>query len=206
MAAPPDLTTLDLSGTWVMNKTLSDDTDEILRLQGVGWWMRSAIALATVTLYIKHYKDENDVEHIEIDQRLTGGVPGTFENRTLDWTPREHNDHLFGPVVGKSRRVKLDELDNEYLRKGWLQDTEQHGAINAHAQSDTPKSGKTWIAEQIWGFELVGDERRYVRHVDFLGPESEHIQARLVYDFCKMLANSNKRMDFLTPMQIRLSS
>ncbi|KAI9460994.1 hypothetical protein BJY52DRAFT_1203673 [Lactarius psammicola] len=201
MAVPPDLTTLDLSGTWVMNKTLSDDTDEILRLQGVGWWMRSAIGLATVTLYVKHFKDESGVEHIEIDQRLTGGIPGTFENRTLDWTPREHNDHLFGPVVGKSRRVKLDELDNEFLRKGWLQDTEQHGAINAYAQSDTPKSGRTWIAEQIWGFELVGDERRYVRHVDFLGPEGEHIQARLVYDFCKMLANSNERTDFLTSMQ-----
>lgn len=183
MAAPPDLTTLDLSGTWVMNKSLSDDTDEILRLQGVGWWMRSAIGLATVTLYVKHYKDESGVEHIEIDQRLTGGIPGTFENRTLDWTPREHNDHLFGPVVGKSRRIKLDEIDNEFLRKGWLQDTEQHGAINAYAQSDTPKSGTTWIAEQIWGFELVGDERRYVRHVDFLGPEGEHLQARLVYDF-----------------------
>ncbi|KAH8998850.1 hypothetical protein EDB86DRAFT_3064020 [Lactarius hatsudake] len=199
MAAPPDLTTLNLSGTWVMNKTLSDDTDEVLRLQGVGWWMRSAIALATVTLYVKHYKDESGVEHIEIDQRLTGG------NRTLDWTPREHEDHLFGAVIGKSRRVKLDELDNEFLKKGWLQDTEQHGAINAYAQSDTPKSGKTWIAEQIWGFELVGDERRYVRHLDFLGPESEHIQARLVYDFCKMLTNSNERMDFLTYMQMRLS-
>ncbi|KAH9009553.1 hypothetical protein EDB83DRAFT_2512990 [Lactarius deliciosus] len=183
MAAPPDLTTLNLSGTWVMNKTLSDDTDEVLRLQGVGWWMRSAIALATVTLYVKHYKDESGVEHIEIDQRLTGGVPGTVENRTLDWTPREHDDHLFGAVIGKSRRVMLDVLDNEFLRKGWLQDTEQHGAINAYAQSDTPKSGKTWIAEQIWGFELVGDERRYVRHLDFLGPEKEHIQARLVYDF-----------------------
>ncbi|KAH8982599.1 hypothetical protein EDB92DRAFT_1804430 [Lactarius akahatsu] len=206
MAAPPDLTTLNLSGTWVMNKTLSDDTDEILRLQGVGWWMRSAIALATVTLYVKHYKDESGVEHIDIDQRLTGGVPGTFENRTLDWTPREHDDHLFGAVIGKSRRVKLDELDNEFLRKGWLQDTEQHGAINAYAQSDTSKSGKTWIAEQIWGFELVGDERRYVRHLDFLGPESEHIQARLVYDFCKMLANSNERMNFLTSMmQMRLN-
>ena len=133
----------------IQNKSLSDDTDEILRLQGVSWWMRSAIGLATVTLYVKHYKDESGVEHIEIDQRLTGGIPGTFENRTLDWTLREHNDSLFGPVVGKSRRVKLDEIDNEFLRKGWLQDTEQHGAINAYAQSDTPKSGTTWTADQV---------------------------------------------------------
>jgi hypothetical protein len=40
---------------------------------------------------------------------------------------------------------------------------------------------------QIWGFEQVNDERRYVRHVDFIGPENEHIQARLVYDFCELV-------------------
>jgi len=185
MAAPPDITTLNLSATWVLNKTLSDSdkTDEILRLQGVGWWMRRAIGLATITLYVKHYKDESGVEHIDIDQRLTGGIAGTFEKRTLDWTFREHNDSLFGAVLGKSRRVKLDEIDDEFLRKGWLPDTEKHGAINAYAKSDTPKSGTKWTANQIWGFELVGDERRYVRHVDFFGPEAEHIQARMVYDF-----------------------
>jgi hypothetical protein len=183
MAAPPNLITLDLSGVWVLNKTLSDDTDEILRLQGVGWLKRRAIALATITLYVKHYKDESGVEHIDIDQKLTGGITGSSEIRILDWTSREHDDSIYGPLVGKSRRVKLDEIENEYLKKGWLQDTEQHGAINAYAQSDTPKSGTSWTADQIWGFELVGDERRYTRHVDFLGPESEHIQVRLVYDF-----------------------
>jgi len=179
MAAPPNLTTLDI----IQNKTLSDDTDEIFRLQGVGWLKRRAISMATVTLYVKHYKDESGVEYIEIDQRLTGGIPGTIEKRILDWTDREHSDSLYGAVVGKSRRVQLDEIENEFLKKGWLQDTEQHGAINAYAQSDTPKSGTSWTADQIWGFELVGGERRYARHVDFIGPEREHIQVRLVYDF-----------------------
>jgi len=192
------------------NKSLSDDTDELLRLQGVNWWTRRAISFATVTLYVKHHKDESGVENIKIEQKLTG-LPGTVENRILDWTLREHSDPLFGAVLGKSRRVKLDELDNEFLRNGWLQDTEQHGAINAYAKSDTAKSGTTWTANQVrfrclkpslalnsvlldqtWGFELVGDERRHVRHVDFLGPEGEHIQARLVYDFCKTLTNSNE--------------
>ena len=30
MAAPASMTTLDLSGRWIMNKTLSDTTDEVL--------------------------------------------------------------------------------------------------------------------------------------------------------------------------------
>ncbi len=40
---------------------------------------------------------------------------------------------------------------------------------------------------QTWGFEQINDERRYVRHVDFIGPESEHIQACMVYDFCELV-------------------
>ncbi|KAH9984179.1 hypothetical protein BJV77DRAFT_1072342 [Russula vinacea] len=182
MAAPSSITTLDLSATWVMNKTLSDDTDAILRLQGVSWFTRRAISLATVTLYVRHYKDDDGIERIDIDQTLTG-IPGTSEHRILDWTLREHEDYLFGAVIGKSRRVKLDEIENEFLRDGWLPDTAESGAINSYVESDTPKSNTTWIAEQTWGFENIDDERRYVRHVDFVGPGNEHIQARLVYDF-----------------------
>ncbi|KAI9513039.1 hypothetical protein F5148DRAFT_1145635 [Russula earlei] len=194
MAAPESVTTLDLSATWVMNKTLSDDTDEILRLQGLSWFTRRAIGLATITLYVQHYKDDDGVERIDIDQRLTGGIPGTAENRILDWTFREHEDHLFGAVLGKSRRAKLDQVENEFLKNGWLPDTEEHGVINSYVKSDTPKSGTTWIAEQIWGFEEINGERRYVRHIDFIGPENEHLQARLVYDLYNHLISNGLLM------------
>jgi len=84
----------------------------------------------------------------------------------------------------------------------------QDGVIDAYVKSDTPKSNTSWIAEQVcrlsfpvpllvvykmltpiqtWGFEQINDERRYVRHVDFIGPESEHIQACMVYDFCELV-------------------
>lgn len=36
---------------------------------------------------------------------------------------------------------------------------------------------------QIWGFEEINSERRYVRHVNFVGPEKENIQAKLIYDY-----------------------
>ncbi|KAI0076232.1 hypothetical protein K474DRAFT_1663209 [Panus rudis PR-1116 ss-1] len=182
MAAPADMTTLDISGKYMMNKTLSDDTDEILRLQGVGWMTRKAIKLATLYLTVKHYK-EDDVEHIDIDQVLTGGVGATTELRVLNWQERNHEDHVFGPVIGKSRRIKVDDVENEWLREGWTNDTKEHGLINSWVQSDTAKSGRTWIAEQTWGFEVVNDERRYVRHVYFIGPQGEKIEARLVYDY-----------------------
>jgi hypothetical protein len=115
----------------------------------VSWFTRQAISWSTITLYVRHYKDDSNVEHIDIDQALTGGIPGTTENRTLDWAFREHSDSIFGAVLGKSRRVPLDQIDKEFLRKGWLPDTEQHDAIHVFAKSDTPKSGISWTAEQV---------------------------------------------------------
>lgn len=130
------------------NTTLSDDSDEILRLQGVSWFTRRAIVLSTITLYVRHYKGDDGVEHIDIDQTLTG-IPGTSENRTLDWTFRDHDDYLFGPVLGKSRRANVDEIENEFLKEGWLPDTVQDGVINSYVKSDTTKSNTSWIAEQV---------------------------------------------------------
>lgn len=127
---------------------MSDSTDEILRLQGVSWWQRKAISIGTVTLYIKHYRDDDGIEKVDIDQTVAG-ISGTSEKRTLTWTERENNDGIFGPVIGKSRRVNLGELEEEFLKTGWTEDTVEHGVIQAYAASDTPKSGTTWIANQV---------------------------------------------------------
>ncbi|KAK0456655.1 hypothetical protein EV421DRAFT_1697809 [Armillaria borealis] len=184
MAVPgPDkFTILDISGKFYLNKTLSDSTDEILRLQGVSWLKRKAISIGTVTLYIKHYRDDDGIEKVDIDQTVAG-ISGTSEKRTLTWTERENNDDIFGPVIGKSRRVKLGELEEEFLKTGWTEDTVEHGVIQAYAESDTPKSGTTWIGNQTWGVEEVNGERRYARHIKFTGPAGEDIQARLIYDY-----------------------
>lgn len=64
----------------------------------MSWFKRQAIALATITLDVKHTKDDAGVEHINIDQTLTGGIPGTSENRILDWEERHKEDGIFGFV------------------------------------------------------------------------------------------------------------
>ena len=98
---------------------------------------------------MKHYKDDSGVEHIDIKQTLSGGFGGTDEERTLDWTNREKNDRVFGDVIAKSRRVKLDEIDNEFLKNGFTDDVAEHGAIQSYVESDTPKSVTSWIADQV---------------------------------------------------------
>src|ERR1700730_2358586 len=107
MALPPSVTALNLSGTWVavrtshflpntdggphpntLNKTLGDDTNEILRLQGVDSPRREAMATITVNLCARHYKDDNNVEHVCIESKIPAGIPGS---------------------QSKSRRVRLKE-------------------------------------------------------------------------------------------------
>ncbi|KAJ7278923.1 hypothetical protein C8J57DRAFT_1304952 [Mycena rebaudengoi] len=183
MAVPAAFTTVDITGKFIMNKSLSDPSDPILQLQGIGWFKRKAISIGTVTLYIKHYKNDESIECIDIDQTITGGIPGTREERVMSWTERHTEDSLFGAVVGKSRRVNASELEEEFLTKNWTADTLEHGLIQSYVYSDTPKSGTTWIGNQTWGMEEINGERRYARHVDFTGPKGEEIKARLVYDY-----------------------
>ncbi|KAH6916868.1 hypothetical protein BKA70DRAFT_315306 [Coprinopsis sp. MPI-PUGE-AT-0042] len=185
MAVPAELTILDISGKFVMNKELSetDKTDVILGHQGVGWLTRKALGYGTLTLVVKHTKDAAGVETINIDQTLTGGIPGASEQRILSWEDREVADPTYGAILTKARRVKPSELDVEWLKMNWTADTAEHGVVQIISKSDTAKSGYTWSADQTWGIEEVNGERRYARHVKFAGPKGEDIEARLVYDY-----------------------
>ncbi|GAE00074.1 conserved hypothetical protein [Paecilomyces variotii No. 5] len=118
MAAPADATIQDLSGTWVMDATLSTPTDPILQLQGMSWLTRKALSYATVTLSVTQYRDSENksLAHIDIDQTLTGGIKGTTETRITDWTEREHKDHIFGAVVGQTRLVRGSKGEDGKLR------------------------------------------------------------------------------------------
>lgn len=134
------------------NHSLSDDTDQILSLQGVGWVTRKIIKTATITLHIKHYKDDQGVEHIDIEQTLTGGVTASPEHRTLDWTPRKVDNSLFGAAIAKSRRIPVAEITDEYLKQGWLPDVSRDGAIEAYAESDKEKNSHIWRSNMVSGF------------------------------------------------------
>jgi hypothetical protein len=48
----------------LQSKKLGDDSDIALQIQGIGWLTRKAIGLATVTLHVKQYDDENGEANI----------------------------------------------------------------------------------------------------------------------------------------------
>lgn len=118
--------------------------------QGVNWFLRRAISLATITLTITQYTspDPPHSTHIDIAQMATGGISGTTEKRTLDWEVRGHKDGIFGEVTGKSRWVDLKKLEGggsqEFLRTGWLD--EGRGVV---VQSWVESVGGGWTAEQV---------------------------------------------------------
>ncbi|KAF2403722.1 hypothetical protein EJ06DRAFT_527326 [Trichodelitschia bisporula] len=185
MAAPKTVNIHDLTGTYILNRSLSDDTDAILALQGIGWLTRKVISTMTITLHTKQYKDEQGLEHIDIEQPGVGFK--TTELRTLDGQWREHEDYVFGAVKGKSIFIKTADLngqdpDEAYLKEGWNEETASGDVVESVAESI--KNG--WAARQIWGFEEVEvngkKERRYVRHI-VVKKKEKTIHAKLVYDF-----------------------
>lgn len=141
--------------------------------------IRKGIGVATVTLHIKTYKNENGETHIDIEQDSTGGwIKGTTERRLLTGEMREHSDPIFGDVKGSSRWIKIDEIEDEFLKSEWLPGTEYLIESNV----DSIKNG--WSGYQIWGFKEINGERRYARNV-VVKKGAERKQARLVYDYKK---------------------
>jgi len=186
MAAPPEVTIKDLTGDWVMNKDLSDNLDPVLALQGVGWFLRKAIGMATVTLHVKQYTDDAGITHVDIDQTATGGIKGTSEARAFDWTPREHEDYLFGKVQGKTRWVTLAEIGDDYQKEGFLEGDEEKGGPDGqrHAEGYVINEKNKWDADQVWGFEIIGGARYYTRRVVVKRTDKDEVlKIRLVYNW-----------------------
>ncbi|KPI34643.1 uncharacterized protein AB675_11624 [Cyphellophora attinorum] len=197
MAAPPEVTCTNLTGKFTMNKSLGDDLEPMLILQGIGWFVRKAIGLATPALTIKEYK-EGDVYHIDI-LSVASGLSSQQENRTLDWADRAHTDRIFGNVKGRSRLYTSTNLtpateglsteDVAFLNAQQLKDGTPSKWLDEgeHVQSFVVNvdKGYGWTAEQTWGFEDVkGDgQRRYTRRVIARDAKGKVERLRLVYDY-----------------------
>jgi len=187
MAAPETVDITDLSGVWVLNRTLSDDTDDALAAQSIGWVLRRAFGVATITATITHYKHpETGVEHIDTNQSLSG-ITNTTENRTLDWTDRPREDYVFGKVVGKSRRIKLEDVEDEKLKEGWTEDTIAKDIVQSYVVNDEYK----WQADQVWGFMIINGERRHARRFKLTTP-TQRLDKLLVFDYFSPLKQESQ--------------
>jgi hypothetical protein len=183
------------------NKSLSDSTDPVLSLQGIGWLTRKAIGLATITQHLKQSSTTGEngqpTTQIDIDQFATGGLKGTSEQRILDWQFRGHTDHLFGTLQGRTRYTTLKavveeskgqghvEEDAKYLTEGWLKETEDGEIVESFVDND----GAKWTGWQIWGFAEINGQRMLTRRFAIRRKDKNQVvRVRLVYDWSGELA------------------
>ena len=174
---PPEVSTANFSGTYTLNKTLSDSSDAVLKMQGVGWLVRQAVKYSTITVTMKDYVDEEGVRHVDVEQVSTGGIRNE-EERPVDWTWREKVDSIWGKLRGRTRFVKLSEVEDAYLKSGWDKGCQDGEVLEGMIES----LADTWTAQQIWGFAEVNGERKHVRRVLTSKGKEEH-RIRLVYDW-----------------------
>lgn len=143
--------------------------------------------MMTVTLHIRQFVDSDGLEHIDIEQPGAAGIKGTSEKRNLNGEWKDHEDHVFGAVKGRTKWIKLSELkddggDEAFLKKYW-DDSEKDGEfVDSYVESQ----GNGWTAHQVWGFSEVqsgGQKmRKYIRYV-VVRKKDEVRRARLIYDF-----------------------
>ncbi|KAH9900451.1 hypothetical protein F4778DRAFT_738993 [Xylariomycetidae sp. FL2044] len=208
MAAPASKTIGDLNGKWFLNKSISDDVNPALSLQGIGWLTRKAIGVASVTLHVKQYQappkppatSTDPVTHIDIQQVATGGLKGTNEERCLDFEFREHKDWLFGRVKGQSKWMSAEELqsivaagseamtkgwiENDFLLKDWLLDDAEKTGPNGEPfiYNHVESLDAGWTGTQVWGFQTIGGERRYARNV-VIAKDGTFVNFKMIYDW-----------------------
>ncbi|KAJ3538234.1 hypothetical protein NM208_g5999 [Fusarium decemcellulare] len=164
MAAPASKTIEDLNGKWVLNKSLSDSTDAVLALQGMGYLTRSAIQLASITNNLKQYTGSSEVSHLAGTEvtylenvQTASGLKGFEDRHCLDNQPREATNWLFGTVTSRVRWATLEDISDKFLIEGWLDEVE--GKTLILTVSENKKKG--WALTQANGFQIINGERHY---------------------------------------------
>ncbi|KAL2843562.1 hypothetical protein BJX68DRAFT_154849 [Aspergillus pseudodeflectus] len=212
MAIPTDITLRTLKGSWGLDKTLSENMDGILRLQGVGWLTRKGIGAASQTLHFTSAVEtppssSETTVHITMRQTLTGGIPGSTEERYMDWVERERSNHIYGDTQSRSRLIKgvrdaegavrpdveiqskpgndaIEEEVKKFLSAGvphlGSQENDDLSDLYIHDFGRNEKAG--WTAEQIWGLEVIDSQQYLTRRVAVVREDGYEL-ARLVYKF-----------------------
>ncbi|KAK4235664.1 hypothetical protein C8A03DRAFT_17622 [Achaetomium macrosporum] len=173
-----------MSGTWILNRQLSDDFDSTFQLQGISWPIRKILSWAGVALHLTQTSAPSSsspgkppVTTITAKQTITPGGFNSEEAYVLDNSVKHASLPIFGAVSVRARYTPLDEIEDAELRERLAKD----GATVA-IQEFAESKGGDWKTEGVWGFEVIGGERRFTR-TNITTGRRERVVARLVYDY-----------------------
>ena len=127
--------------------------DEVDKLQGVKRRARRSNSnvrrTIAITLVYKHFIDDQGIEYIEQAIAQTSAAP---TQRTLDWKLQSNPKST---TSAKWRRVRLEDIHDEYMREGWLPEAEVHGLLEGYREPCGP-------GQRQWQSTTVSTERSRV--------------------------------------------
>ncbi|EGP88092.1 unnamed protein product [Zymoseptoria tritici ST99CH_1A5] len=171
-SVPAEINIKNVTGSYAMNKKLSDSTGPMLKMQKIPWLVQQAANYSSVSVNLKQYTDDQGVVHV--DQEQVSSVNTQHEPRILDNQMHERDIQYWGKVKGRSQFAKVADLQDAYLKEGWEGDE----ILESFAES--LENG--WTADQVWGFAEVEGVRRHVRRI-LSKKGKDELRIRLVYDW-----------------------
>lgn len=156
------------------NKSLSDNTEAALALQGVSWILRKTLTKASISLRISQYNDDNGTHHFDTEQKILGRVENY--NTTLN-SPADKVSHpLLGNISIAPLWKPITSIEEGYLTEGWEEGTEDVVEV------DLVNDEAGWVSKQVLGIEVLNGERRHSRRT-VVTKGQEVVESRLVYDW-----------------------
>ncbi|KAK8050462.1 hypothetical protein PG994_012192 [Apiospora phragmitis] len=200
MAAPPEVTIHNLSGTWVMaqisgitktyrlsnhptqNKGLSDNMDELMELQGVPWLVRKAASVMNVTAKLTQTTDAaTGTGSITIETVATGGFKG--ENKTYKLDGSElRSESKFGVTHVRARWLNLSERDQPRSMSGEGPSTPTWSRTGLRSLVYVVQESGEGTAEQVFGFCMIDGKRYHVQKTSAT-KDNKTVRVRAVYDW-----------------------
>ncbi|KAJ5579640.1 uncharacterized protein N7459_005625 [Penicillium hispanicum] len=195
MAAPASKDTLNLVGTWELNRKLSDDPDKLFALQGVPWVVRKVLRYANLSLQIAQaITSDGDGDATEKDENgAASGTstttlhikqvvhPGGFDSDgtcPVNGKDQEMALPIFGDIVMSLQYISLDDVPDETLRQRLSGGTQCKVVIDEAAHN----KAKGWTARVMWGFEIIDGKRYFTRNAT-TSKDEQTVNSRMVYDY-----------------------
>ncbi|KAJ5791953.1 uncharacterized protein N7518_008964 [Penicillium psychrosexuale] len=199
MAIPDSKDVPDLTGTWLLNRKLSTDPDDVFILQGVPWAVRKVLKYARLSLQI-HQTTSLSAEQSTHTEGNSNGIsdlsgnlkPFTTLRMTQTVNPGGFDSEGSYSVDGSKQDVSLPifgeiKMQLKFIDKSGILDNSIRQILEAASLTDkviqelARNTSKGWEAEVIWGFEELDGRRHLTRNISTTKEEKKVI-AKMVYD------------------------
>ncbi|KAJ5156360.1 hypothetical protein N7492_009163 [Penicillium capsulatum] len=196
MAAPKSKDTSDLSGSWHLNRELSEDPDKIFALQAVPWVVRKVLKYANLSLHITQtitsdgatgeisesngatFTDKKPVTILQMKQTVHPGGFNSEGTYPVNGEAQDVSLPIFGDVNMMLQFVDVADIENESLR----QKLSETGLPKTVISETAYNAAKGWHARVIWGFEYVKGAKYLTRNIKTWN-DKENLVSRMVYDY-----------------------